>query len=195
MHGHQRTVSDVSTFYEAFFRVCASYIIDIQHIIFTREKSFCKTSFHLRIAGAEKRQKQARDERTQENYRSSAKISQQMSCSLLAFFHLCLVSVLFSAQSILKWNEVLQKLFSLVYNYYRVKSCCNTSFQLRTGMKNVQKQGRNERMQEGYPIHLQKHTADVGYSILACFPLCLVSIYTSFSSSFNWNDVLQELFP
>ena len=39
---------------------------------------------------------------------------QQMSDSLLALFHLCLVSVLFSAPSILKWNEVLQKLFSLV---------------------------------------------------------------------------------
>ena len=40
----------------------------------TREKSFCKTSFHLRIDGAEKGQKQGRHERTQEDYRTSAKI-------------------------------------------------------------------------------------------------------------------------
>ena len=32
--GHQRTVSDVSTFYEAFLRDCASYIIVIKHLIF-----------------------------------------------------------------------------------------------------------------------------------------------------------------
>ena len=43
-----------------------------------------------------------------------------MSGSLLAFFHLCLVFVLFSAQSILKWNEVLEKLFSLVSTFFRV---------------------------------------------------------------------------
>ena len=37
-----------------------------------------------------------------------------LSGSLLAFFHLCLVSILFSAPSILKWNEVSEKPFSLV---------------------------------------------------------------------------------
>ena len=37
-----------------------------------------------------------------------------MSGSLLAFFHLCLVSILLSAPSILKSNEVLEKLFLLV---------------------------------------------------------------------------------
>ena len=38
--------------------------------------------------------------------------------SLLVFFHLYLVSVLSSAPSILKWNEVLQKFFRLVYTVY-----------------------------------------------------------------------------
>ena len=38
--GHQRTVSDVSTFYEAFLRVCASYIIDVKHIIFILKMSY-----------------------------------------------------------------------------------------------------------------------------------------------------------
>ena len=33
--GHQRTVFfDVSTFYEAFLRMCASYVIVVMHIIF-----------------------------------------------------------------------------------------------------------------------------------------------------------------
>ena len=32
--GHQRTVPDVSTFYEAFLRVCAAYIIVVKHITF-----------------------------------------------------------------------------------------------------------------------------------------------------------------
>ena len=50
----------------------------------------------------------------QEDYQTSAKKTQQMSGSLLAFFHLCLASVLFSALSILKLNEVLQTLFPLV---------------------------------------------------------------------------------
>ena len=30
--GHQCTVSNVSTYYEAFFRECATYIIVIKHI-------------------------------------------------------------------------------------------------------------------------------------------------------------------
>ena len=43
--------------------------------------------------------------------------------SVLVFFHLCLISVLFSAPLILKWNEVLDKLFSLViHNSNKQKS-------------------------------------------------------------------------
>ena len=42
-----------------------------------------------------------------------------MSGSLLAFFHLCMVSVPFSAPSILKWNKVWEKLFSLVSILFR----------------------------------------------------------------------------
>ena len=38
----------------------------------------------------------------------------QMSSSLLAFFQFCVVFVLFLAPSILKWNEVLEKVFPLV---------------------------------------------------------------------------------
>ena len=60
-----------------------------------------------------KGQKQGREERTQEDYwtsatqedyRTSAKNTKQMSDSLLAFFHLYLLSVLFSALLILKLN-------------------------------------------------------------------------------------------
>ena len=46
-------------------------------------------------------QKQGRDERTQEDYPTSAQNTQQMSGSLLAFFQFCLVSVPFS-KSLLK---------------------------------------------------------------------------------------------
>ena len=45
--------------------------------------------------------------------------TQQMSGSLLAFLHLCLVSILFSAPSIPKWNEVLEKLFSIASVLFR----------------------------------------------------------------------------
>ena len=43
-------------------------------------------------------------------------VNLEISGSLLAFFHLCLVSVLFSAPLILKWNEVLEKKFFPVEN-------------------------------------------------------------------------------
>ena len=36
-----------------------------------------------------------------------------------------------------------------LHNNYRLNSCCNISFQLRTGMKKGKKQGSNERTQEG----------------------------------------------
>ena len=57
------------------------------------EDSLCKTSFQLGM-GLKKGQKQGRDERTQEDYPTSAVYFFQMLGSLLAFFHLCLVSVL-----------------------------------------------------------------------------------------------------
>ena len=47
-------------------------------------------------------QKQGRNERTQEGYPTSGVFFLQMYGSLLAFFHLCLVSVLFSAPSLLE---------------------------------------------------------------------------------------------
>ena len=50
--------------------------------------------------GLKKVQKQGRDERTQEDYPTSAVQFLQMSGSLLAFFHLCLVSALFSGPSL-----------------------------------------------------------------------------------------------
>ena len=50
--------------------------------------------------GLKKGQEQGRDERTQENYPTSAVYLLQMSGSLLAFFHLCLVSVLVSDSSL-----------------------------------------------------------------------------------------------
>ena len=62
----------------------------------TRGKSFFKTSFQLRME-LKKEQKPARDERTQEDYLTSAAY---MLGSLLVFFNLCLVSVLFSAPSL-----------------------------------------------------------------------------------------------
>ena len=68
-------------------------------------------------------QKQSRDERTQEDYRTSAAKCLHMTGSLLAFFHLCLVSVLFTAPSILKLNEVLKILFpSIIYTNVRTST-------------------------------------------------------------------------
>ena len=93
------------------------------------KKFFCKIKFKLRIDRAEKRT-EGRDEKTQEDYRTSAvyfcrcpvlllrsfisalflslfsalsngKNTQQLSGSLLAFSHLCVVSVLLSALSII----------------------------------------------------------------------------------------------
>ena len=56
-------------------------------------------------------QKQGRNERTQEDYPTTAKNTQQMSGSL-AFFHLCLVSVHFSGPSLTKMK--FYRNFSLV---------------------------------------------------------------------------------
>ena len=60
--------------------------------------------------------KQGRDERTQEDYPTSAVIFLQMYGSLLAFFHLCLVSVLFSAPSLLE-IKFYKNFFPLVLIY------------------------------------------------------------------------------
>ena len=59
---------------------------------YTKEKSFSETSFTLRME-LNKGQKQGRDERTQEDYPTSAKNTQQMQSSLLASF----ISALFQA--------------------------------------------------------------------------------------------------
>ena len=69
-----------------------------------RKKPFSKTSFQLRME-LKKGQKQDRDERMQEEYPTSAVYFLQMSCSLLAFFHLCFVCPFFFS-SILNWSEV-----------------------------------------------------------------------------------------
>ena len=64
----------------------------------TREKCFCKTSFQLGM-GLKKVQKQA-EMKEHKDYPASAKNTQQLSGSLFTFFHLCLVSVLFSCPSL-----------------------------------------------------------------------------------------------
>ena len=67
--------------------------------------------------GAEKVQKQGRDERTQEYYLNICKNTQQM-YSLLAVFHLCLVSVLFSAPSLLE-IKVYKNFFPLFLFFFQ----------------------------------------------------------------------------
>ena len=79
--------------------------------ISTREKSSSKSSLHLRIDGAEKRAGTRQRWKNARRLLNICKNTQQMSCSLFAFFHLCLVSVLLSAPLILRWNEVLENLF------------------------------------------------------------------------------------
>ena len=58
------------------------------------KKCFCKTSFQLEMS-LKKGQKQGRDERTHEDYLTSAKYTADVRLVFFAFFHLCLVSVLF----------------------------------------------------------------------------------------------------
>ena len=74
-------------------------------------KSFCKTSFQLRM-DLKKGPKQGRDERMQEDYPTSAVCFCRRRVVLLH----SLISALFLSffKCILNWNEVLQKLFSLV---------------------------------------------------------------------------------
>ena len=91
-----------------------------------------------------KGQKQGRNERTQEGYPTSSKISQQISGSLLVFFHLCLVSVLFSGPSLteLSFTETFSLL--LLVCIPGKKTFCKISFQLRMDLEKGQKQGRDE---------------------------------------------------
>ena len=72
----------------------------------TALKSLCKTSFQLRI-GLKKGQKQGRDERMQEDYCTSAVYFLLMSNSLVAFFHLCHISVFSTGPSLteMKFNQ------------------------------------------------------------------------------------------
>ena len=63
--------------------------------------------------GPERVQRQGRVERKQEDYPASAKKLQQMEDSFLAFFHLCLVPVLFQVHPYLKWSFA--ETFSLVF--------------------------------------------------------------------------------
>ena len=70
--------------------------------------------------GLRKGQKQGRDERAQEDYPTSAVYFLHMSSSVLAFLHLCLVSVLFSGLFLTEKVAVklhfYSDLFPLVYN-------------------------------------------------------------------------------
>ena len=71
-------------------------------INYTREISFSKTPLHLRIDGAEKRTETRQGSKNARKLPDICKNTHQMSGSLVAFLHLCLVSVLVSAPSILK---------------------------------------------------------------------------------------------
>ena len=75
--------------------------IDCSHILGTREKSFCKTWFQVGME-LKKVQKQGRDERTQEEYRTSAKISTRCRVVFLRSFISALFLYLFSAPSLLE---------------------------------------------------------------------------------------------
>ena len=83
------------------------------HIVKALGEIFCKTSFQLWM-GLKKGQKQDRNEIMQEDYSTSAKNTQPMSGSLLAFFHLYLVSILFSAPSL---TETKGKIVSLKVHF------------------------------------------------------------------------------
>ena len=64
----------------------------------TRGKSFCKTSFLLGM-GLRKGQKQGRDERTEDDYLTAAKIHSR--CRVFfAFFHLPFLYILYSGPSV-----------------------------------------------------------------------------------------------
>ena len=76
------------------------------------ENSFCETSFQLRMV-MKNGKKFGREERMQEDYPTFAVYFLQMSGNLLVLFHLCLVSVAFSGQSLTK-NEVSRNFFLLV---------------------------------------------------------------------------------
>ena len=74
-------------------------------------KSFSRASFHTTIDGADKRTEASQRWKNARRLPDICKNAKQMSGSLHAFFYLWLVSVLSSASSILKWNEVLENFF------------------------------------------------------------------------------------
>ena len=61
------------------------------------KKSFCKTSFPLRIDGAGKRRMKGEDERTQKDYRTPAKICRRCLVVVLCFFISALFLSFFSS--------------------------------------------------------------------------------------------------
>ena len=113
----------------------------------TREKSLSKTSFHLRIDGAEKRLETRQRWKNARRLQDICESTQQMFGSLLAFFHPCLASILFSAPSSLKWNEILEKLFTSFCSFWGVfkatfqrddeRVCCAADEHFGTRRKNV----------------------------------------------------------
>ena len=80
----------------------------------TREKSFCKTSFQLRLDG-KKWPKQGKNERTQEDYCTSAVYFFRCHVVFLHKRYMYFIFALFLCfmRSVLNWKKVLQKLFSL----------------------------------------------------------------------------------
>ena len=68
---------------------------------YTKHKSFCKTSFELRMDLKKDRNKaEMKEHKKTTYYINVCKKTRQMSGSLLVFFDLCLVSVLFKGPSL-----------------------------------------------------------------------------------------------
>ena len=70
--------------------------------------------------GLKKVHKQGRDERTQEDYPTPAKNTQQMLGSLFEYFYLCLVSLLFSGPTLTKMKFYRKKLFPSFCSFQRL---------------------------------------------------------------------------
>ena len=88
-----------------------------------------------------KGQKQGRDEKNARRLQDVCCVLLQMSASLLAFFLLCLVSVLFQLHPELKLGAI-----------------SKTLFQLTMELKKGQKQDRDERKQEDYRTSAKIHS-------------------------------------
>ena len=126
---------------------------------YTREKNFCKTWFQVGME-LKKVPKQGRDERTQEDYPASAKIHTRCSVVFLRSFISAFFYTFFS--SIPTWNQVLQKLFSLVPVLFRgflnqLLITCRRQTHYRAGDEPVLRR-RRTRWKRAFKLKPHTHT-------------------------------------